>query len=83
MRVVDLDDSVKGRRIQVTAIAPSPSDETIKSQCGSTDAERLVGQTGEAVEFRKGSCWAQLMVKWDNPEAGTLHLADADEIDLI
>jgi len=84
MKISDLDNTIEGKRVRVTHIAPSPkADQIIKAQLGYTDAERLVGQTGTVRGFTRSSLWAQLDIDWDNAEAGSLHLCDNDEIEVM
>jgi hypothetical protein len=75
MKVRDLDGSVVGKRIVVTGVEWSRTEELGYVD----DSSRLIGQTGIAEKLHPYQLW----VRWDNPEPGGLMLTGEDEVELV
>jgi hypothetical protein len=80
MKISELTESIVGKKIRVTKVAPSQAEEMGYVD----DTVRLTGQTGRAAHFHSSSVrLSQLRVDWDNKTPGSLSLAGNDEIEIL
>jgi hypothetical protein len=78
VKVTELKPEVVGKRIRVTAVAPSEAE----TEGYINDTEELMGQEGTVEDLKHGGHYVQLTVKWDK-QGLNLMLCGSDEIEVV
>lgn len=80
MKVIELNEHYTGRRLRVSAVAPSEAERLGYVN----DTERLTGQEGILTSVHmSGEQCLQAQVAWDEEGPGTLSLSHGDEVEFL